>query len=232
MLKRQGFTLIELLIVVTIIAILAGAAVPYVQDYVEQTRTSRARADLDEIKRAVMLYEVQFGRYTSSSIASLVGPFLTRNIPDPWGNAYVVSDASSTVLSLGPDGSNQTGDEISAEYRPRMAVTRAYFVDVDGDGMPSDNDGLTIKVCRPASTTFAPSNTGLAVKNYDGTVVGTLSGTGEWLNDTTASFTLSGADTMKVSSSTLQISASNDLCDLSNTTASGARADVIKILTQ
>ncbi|MBI3037584.1 prepilin-type N-terminal cleavage/methylation domain-containing protein, partial [bacterium] len=31
---RKGFTLIELLIVVTIIAILAGAAIPYVQDYI------------------------------------------------------------------------------------------------------------------------------------------------------------------------------------------------------
>jgi len=42
MLMKKGFTLIELLIVITILAILAGAAVPYVQDYVEDARIAAA----------------------------------------------------------------------------------------------------------------------------------------------------------------------------------------------
>lgn len=226
---KKGFTLIELLIVVTIIAILAGAAVPYVQDYVEQARTGRAKADLDEIRRAILLYESQFGTYNSDNIASLVGPFLTKNTPDPWSSAYVVSNASSSVYSLGPDGKANTGDEIIVEFRPRQAVTRAYYLDANGDGLLNAGDALQVKVCRPASQS-AVTTSNLTVS--DGC---TLDASGTWLSDTTASFTFTvvGA-AFRPGSSTLTISTGNTLYDrsLSPTVASSARADVLKILYQ
>jgi prepilin-type N-terminal cleavage/methylation domain-containing protein len=59
MLMKKGFTLIELLIVITIMAILAGAAVPYVQDYVEDARIAKCREDLGELRNAIMRYEVE-----------------------------------------------------------------------------------------------------------------------------------------------------------------------------
>ena len=59
---KKGFTLIELLIVITIMAILAGAAVPYVQDYVEDARIAKAREDLGELRNAIMRYEVERGK--------------------------------------------------------------------------------------------------------------------------------------------------------------------------
>lgn len=222
---NKGFTLIELLIVVTIIAILAGAAIPYVQDYVEQTRSGRAKADLDEIKRAIMLYEAQFGTYTSDNIASLVGPFLTKNIPDPWSSAYVVSNAKSTVYSYGPDGKDGTGDEIIVEYRPRMAVTRAYYLDANGDGLLSTGDALHIVVCRPASGDVF-SSTGLTVADAGGAVLSS----GDWLSGTLASFTFTGvAPDFRPGSSTLGIAANNAIVDQGD---NKARADTLKILYQ
>jgi prepilin-type N-terminal cleavage/methylation domain-containing protein len=88
---RKGFTLIELLIVITIIAILAGAAVPYVQDYIEDARLSKARADLGELRNAIIRWETENGR--SFGFASdgttpldadafqdqLVGPYLQQS---------------------------------------------------------------------------------------------------------------------------------------------------------
>lgn len=224
--RRQGFTLIELLIVVTIVAILAGAAVPYVQDYVDQARTSRAKADIDEIKRALMLYEVQYGEYTGANIASLVGPFLTRNLPDPWGNAYVVSNAKSTVSSYGPDGDPDGGDDVSAEFRPRMAVTRVNFVDIDGDGVPTDGDLLSVKVCRPVATN---ADLGANLKLLlDGVDSGVDFGTGEIINSNLVQLTLDvGATNVVLSKSKLQISTSNNLKDENNT---AARVDEIKVL--
>jgi len=50
--KKSGFTLIELLIVVTIMSVLAGAAIPYVQDYLDDARFAKVKTDLDEIKNA------------------------------------------------------------------------------------------------------------------------------------------------------------------------------------
>lgn len=225
--RRQGFTLIELLIVVTIIAILAGAAVPYVQDYVDQARSSRAKADLDEIKRAIMLYEVQYGTYTGSDIASLVGPFLTRNLPDPWGNAYKVSNDKSIVYTMGPDGDEGTsGDNISVEFRPRMAVTRVNFVDVDGDGVPSNNDLLSLKVCRPVTT--ANSVDGLDLVDNDGTSLGTSFSTISVINDTLIHLTLSGVSTPIVLSKTKLSIASNNAIQDGN--AGKVRVDAIKVL--
>ena len=57
--SRTGFTLLELLVVVTIIVILTGVALPYVQQYVEDARYARAKADLDEVKSALALYETR-----------------------------------------------------------------------------------------------------------------------------------------------------------------------------
>jgi len=231
MMRRQGFTLIELLVVVTIIAILAGGAVPYVQDYVEQSRVGRAKADLDEIKRAIMLYESQYGAYTSDTVASLVGPFLVKITPDPWGSAYMVSNASSTVCSLGPDGKVGTGDEIIVDYRPRMAVTRVFYLDVNADGLVGPGDALHIHVCRPASA-VALTNSGLTVPDAGGSV---LSTSGVWVNDKTASFTFVQTidSAFRPGSSTLSIAAGNVLCDQnSNSPASAARPDIVKILYQ
>ncbi|OQA11355.1 MAG: Type II secretion system protein G precursor [bacterium ADurb.Bin374] len=229
MIRRHGFTLIELLIVVTIIAILAGAAVPYVQDYVEQARVGRAKADLDEIKRAIMLYEVQYGPYTGGTIASLVGPFLTRNIPDPWGNAYTVSDSKSTVFSSGPDGVNgdtaKDADNISVEFRPRMAVTRVTFNDADGDGFVSSGDSFYLKTCRPVSTP-AVTATGLKFKN-NGVEI-TPIGSPEFVGNI-IKFPISGAisTTYSINKSTLEIGADNTIKDLNETSA---RTDVLKVL--
>jgi len=226
MIRRQGFTLIELLIVVTIIAILVGAAVPYVQDYVDQTRTSRAKADIDEIKRALMLYEVQYGHYTSDTIASLVGPFLTRNLPDPWGNAYKVDDKKSRVYSMGPDGEAGNGDDVTADFRPRMAVTRVNFVDIDGDGVPSTNDVLSVRVCRPLASTVGTDN--VLVVSASGTVATLASATR--VNDYTVQFTLGTISNMVLSESKLLISSGNAIKDESATDfLEQARPDRLKI---
>ncbi|HPT47515.1 MAG TPA: prepilin-type N-terminal cleavage/methylation domain-containing protein, partial [Candidatus Rifleibacterium sp.] len=61
MIKRAGFTLIELLVVITILAILVGAALPYVQNYVAESRLSKAKSDLEEIKKALAIYETREG---------------------------------------------------------------------------------------------------------------------------------------------------------------------------
>ena len=48
--RKKGFTLIELLIVIMIIAILTGVAMPYVQNYLDDARLSTAKSDLNEIR--------------------------------------------------------------------------------------------------------------------------------------------------------------------------------------
>ena len=154
---RKGFTLIELLIVITIMAILAGAAVPYVQDYVEDARIAKAREDLGELRNAIMRYEVERGKLFDPVKEGkgiddwqtlLVGPFLTNALTDPWGRPYYFSHACSMVFSAAEDGDKNT-NIISVDCRPAMAPTRAWWYDIDRNGRVSTNDYIDVKFTRP-----------------------------------------------------------------------------------
>ncbi len=137
---RKGFTLIELLVVITILAILAGAALPYVQNYVSESRIAKAKSDLDEISRALVVYESREGDYNKGTVEDLTGRYLDRSPIDPWGVPYVVATASGIVYSLGPDrkdadaGDQYAFDNIEVSYVPPLALVSVKWVDKNKSG--------------------------------------------------------------------------------------------------
>lgn len=138
---KKGFTLIELLVVITILAVLAGAALPYVQNYVEESRIAKAKTDLEEIARALAVYETREGEYAKTDVGDLTGRYLNKSPIDPWGSSYVVSPERGTVYSLGPDRSgidadadNDKYDNISVPYQPPLALVSAKWVDKNQSG--------------------------------------------------------------------------------------------------
>lgn len=124
---RGGFTLIEVLLVVVIIGILVGVAVPRLGGRVRQSQVSAARAGIENISTALRLYELDMGQFPSS-LSGLVqnpggasgqwrGPYLEKGMPkDPWGNDYVYNypgsqnPGSFDLKSLGPDGVDSADD--------------------------------------------------------------------------------------------------------------------------
>lgn len=204
MLKR-GFTLIELLIVIVIITILAGGVIPYVQNYLEDARFSRAKSDLNEIRNSIMRYETDQSEYFNPGFGKtgddykealkafqqkLVGPYLIQAMSDPWGRPYYFSNAASIVFSGADDGSLDTSI-ISADVRPLMAPTRAWWSDYNNNGRIDANDVINIKFSRPiggfdgepnnifmvtppASTTIkaAPFGTGAVIETFSSETVG------------------------------------------------------------
>jgi len=143
---RKGFTLIELLVVITILAVLAGAALPYVQSYVEESRVAKAKTDLEEIARALAVYETREGDYPDtaptgddlSDVSQLTGRYLNKAPIDPWGKPYVIDLNAGTVYSTGPDrdDTDPAGkyDNISVPYQPPLALVAAKWVDKNQSG--------------------------------------------------------------------------------------------------
>lgn len=67
--RNQGFTLVELMIVVAIIGILAGVAVPQYKIYVGRSMVSEVIVQMSEIKNAVSEYVQTTGRYEDTLTA-------------------------------------------------------------------------------------------------------------------------------------------------------------------
>ena len=134
MLKRSGFTLIELLVVITILAILVGAALPYVQNYVAESRIAKAKSDLEEIKRALAVYETREGVYNDSTLRLLTGRYLNSSPIDPWGKSYVVATGAGIVFSSGPDRVDSSLDDIAVNYQPPLALVSVKWVDANNSG--------------------------------------------------------------------------------------------------
>lgn len=134
---RKGFTLIELLVVITILAILAGAALPYVQSYVEESRIAKAKTDLEEISRAIAVYETREGEYVKGDVSDLTGRYLNKAPIDPWGKPYVIATDSGMVISGGPDRKTGTGfdeDNITSPYQPPLALVQVKWLDRNQSG--------------------------------------------------------------------------------------------------
>lgn len=69
--KNRGFTLVELLVVIAIIGILAGIVLPNVTKFIEQSKVTRAVADIQSIETAVtgMLSDTQRSDFTNWFLA-------------------------------------------------------------------------------------------------------------------------------------------------------------------
>ena len=124
----KGFTLIELMIVVVIIAIIVGIAVPNYQGYMEQARRADGQAALLELANALERNFTVTGRYdrfpdgTNMDIVTLIGDdtvgessiyyrlsFSPAIDADGAGVGAAVLTRSTYTLHAHPVG-NQSGD--------------------------------------------------------------------------------------------------------------------------
>lgn len=119
--KKEGFSLIELLIVVVIIGILAGIAIPNFVRAGNKTKISRVFADFKNIGEALEAYAIDNVGYPSENdgFDALVPNYITSIPEDPFSNATyryytdaVAEDPGSAwlLVSHGPDGTEDVTD--------------------------------------------------------------------------------------------------------------------------
>ncbi len=80
---QRGLTLVEILVVVTIIAILAGIAFPFVTRAMTKSKVATARTDMVNLKGAIESYQNDYSRFPAArgTAANLKGGDLTFHLP-------------------------------------------------------------------------------------------------------------------------------------------------------
>ena len=116
---KKGFTLIELLIVIIVIAVLAGIAVPTYYIVQNRTRESATKTEMSAIAKGIALYADDNEAYPQNgSIDALSDSIRTyysnMKTADAWGTSYMYSLESGTytLKSLGIDKTENTADDI------------------------------------------------------------------------------------------------------------------------
>jgi general secretion pathway protein G len=85
--RETGLTLVELMLVVAIIGLLAGIAIPKYNDYQERVKQTQAVQDIQVIQTLIKLYALDGGTYPAS--LANVG---NDGKLDPWGRPYVYQE--------------------------------------------------------------------------------------------------------------------------------------------
>ena len=115
---QKGFTLIELLIVIIILAILTGIAIPTYGVVTSRAKESASESEMINIAKALEIHNVDLQSYPLDVDYpdSLEDNDYMEYVPlsDPWDNAYLyTSDGSSYSLeSYGINGINGGNDDI------------------------------------------------------------------------------------------------------------------------
>lgn len=129
---RAGFTLIEILLVVVIIGMLATVAAINIPRILDDSRITRAKADISRINTALHAYNMAMGKYPGSLEALTTGedPVMDSIPADPWGHEYQYAIPGShgralrfDLSSSGPDGV-PSDDDIGNWNLDRTAAAR------------------------------------------------------------------------------------------------------------
>lgn len=118
MIRNKGFSLIELLIVILVIAVLTGIAVPTYMLITARAKESGVENEMMNIAKALELHNVDNQAYPAPSnypeILEERNYMALVPINDLWENEYIYdSDGNSyTLESHGIDGTDGGGDDI------------------------------------------------------------------------------------------------------------------------
>ena len=120
----QGFSLLEVMVVIVIIGMLAGVVTVGVMGQLSKARITTAKAQIQELSKAVEFYKMDYGSYPSSSQGLKIlttatpkgskDPFIRQLPADPWGNPFRYKSTGSTydIFSYGADNRESgTGEE-------------------------------------------------------------------------------------------------------------------------
>ncbi len=129
--KRRFFTLVELLLVIVIIAILAGIAIPVVGGMNRKGKETKARAEINAIITAIKQYEADYGTLPFIPLEDADDDvFITKtDLPDKEKNskyACAYDEIMARLMNLPPDGEDYSKSDYN---RPAGNPKRKRYLD-------------------------------------------------------------------------------------------------------
>ncbi|MCD4669650.1 MAG: type II secretion system GspH family protein [Actinomycetia bacterium] len=136
--KEAGFALVEIMVVIIVMSVLSGVAVPSYMTIKNRASESGTESDMKGIAAALELYSVYNDRYPFSGegTEALEDKGYIKNISenDLWENQYNYnSDGDGyTYRSFGIDGENGTEDDIV--FKNGTMIADGAYGDLPGEG--------------------------------------------------------------------------------------------------
>jgi general secretion pathway protein G len=123
---ETGFTLVEIMVVIVILGLLATLVAKNVIGASDEARLTKAQTDVRQIADGVRSFRAKKGTLPESLEAIATkddrGRSELEELPqDPWGHDYILREGDRPtdweIISMGPDGSEGTDDDISSKLK-------------------------------------------------------------------------------------------------------------------
>lgn len=110
--NRKGFTIIELLIVMAVIAILVGIAIPRIKGMQDEAKITKAKTELKTLQTAVESYAAHHDNTYPTAIGDITNtsPLIVQQLPtDPFSltrsvYGYNTAGLAYVIYSVGASG--------------------------------------------------------------------------------------------------------------------------------
>jgi len=156
--STKGFTLVELLIVIIILSVLSGIAIPVYLNFSNRAKESAAKTEMSNIANALGLYKADNEDYPSDfNDDILIGYLKDYKTTDVWGNSYVyVSGSDHQTYTLTSYGINEIeggspDDDIVFE-NGNMTLQGKYS---SGDASAETTSAPSTTMLTPLGSTFS-----------------------------------------------------------------------------
>lgn len=163
----QGFTLIELLVVISIIGVLSGLLIIFINpvDVVERTNYETTIANLNQIARAAQLHEVETGDVPPDANRNIPTEFMPYLGSGNWpngpfqGSVYDWDNWIGQTCWDGSDGGVQiTLREVTRYQGVNYGVNGlVFYYVVKGEGIPHCTNASVRGYCVNCDSKYPPS---------------------------------------------------------------------------